>query len=298
MTMFSKIFRALWGLPSSFSTPLAPRIVMTLLVKDEEDILEQNLLFHHSMGVDAFIVTDNNSSDGTLGIIDKYEKKGWIVEVIRETACDYSQKKWVDRMVMLAIRKYAADWVINADADEFWYPPQGSFPKYLSGVNANVLHCSVVNVYPEPGLFWQEWSQTVREVVDAERFGLSPYSLFSHHKGKVMHRANGYIQISMGNHKVLMLWRRQQHSDIIVYHYPVRGKEHFLRKMINGGKQLEQNLRKRGGRHWRYCYELHKQGKLEEEYERMVGSKCRAQLIQGGFIVPDQRMKNLLAHLV
>ncbi len=45
------------------------------------------------MGVDAFIVTDNNSADGTYGIIEKYRRKGWVVDVIRETATGYEQKK-------------------------------------------------------------------------------------------------------------------------------------------------------------------------------------------------------------
>ena len=45
------------------------------------------------MGVDAFIVTDNNSADGTYGIIEKYRRKGWVVDVIRETATGYEQKR-------------------------------------------------------------------------------------------------------------------------------------------------------------------------------------------------------------
>ena len=66
---------------------------MTLLVKNEESMLEENLLFHKAMGVDSFIITDNNSTDSTPEIIRKYKQKGWIKEVIEEKATDYEQKR-------------------------------------------------------------------------------------------------------------------------------------------------------------------------------------------------------------
>ena len=59
-----------------------PVVYMTLLVKNEEDILEENLLFHKYMGIDGFIITDNGSSDRTGDIIKKYVLKGWIKEVL------------------------------------------------------------------------------------------------------------------------------------------------------------------------------------------------------------------------
>ena len=52
-----------------------PRIVMTLLVKNEEDMIERHLQYHKQMGVDAFIVTDNNSTDHTPEILARYVKE-------------------------------------------------------------------------------------------------------------------------------------------------------------------------------------------------------------------------------
>lgn len=85
-----------WGRSSN------PILYMTLLVKNEEELLEQNLIFHKQMGVDGFIVTDNNSTDRTPDILRKYKELGWIKEIIQEPATDYRQKKWVDRMVWCA----------------------------------------------------------------------------------------------------------------------------------------------------------------------------------------------------
>lgn len=112
------------------------QLIMTLLVKNEESMLEENLLFHKAMGVDSFIITDNNSTDSTPEIIRKYKQKGWIKEVIEEKATDYEQKEWVDRMIWKAKTIYKADWIINADADELWYSPSGNLKTDLSATHA------------------------------------------------------------------------------------------------------------------------------------------------------------------
>lgn len=264
-----------------------PRLIMTLLVKNEEDMLEENLIFHKAMGVDGFIITDNNSSDRTPEIIRKYKEKGWIVEAIEEKATDYQQKKWVDRMIWKAKSVHKADWVINADADEIWYAPSGDLKTELVSSRANVLTCEMKCVYPEEGKpFWQ-WGQTVEVVNDLERYNLSRYSLFARQNKKVIHRTAGYIQISMGNHKVTMFPKKVAKSNIRIYHYNIRGKKPFLEKMINGGKQLEQNPKKHGGRHWRYYYQLYKEGLLEAEYDKVIGAASFDQLKQDGFIRTD-----------
>ncbi len=265
------------------------RLIMTLLVKNEADMLEAHLRFHKAMGVDAFIVTDNNSTDDTPHIIEKYVQKGWIVAAIEERGDNYAQKRWVDRMVWLAKRKYGATWVINADADELWYAPSGCLKTEMQQTTANVLECDMRCVYPEEGKSFETWKHTV-SVVPHEalsRFDLSIYSLFARQNKKVMHRTAGYIQISMGNHKVTMLPRRKANSEVRIYHYNIRGREHFMQKMINGGEQLERNPSKHGGRHWRYFYDCHKAGRLADEYRRVIGQDHFADLQQAGYIHVD-----------
>lgn len=52
---------------------------MTLLVRDEQDIIRENIEFHLSQGVSFFIVTDNLSADGTAAILKEYEEMGGAV---------------------------------------------------------------------------------------------------------------------------------------------------------------------------------------------------------------------------
>ncbi len=292
MYFLKKIVRAIIDLHKTSCITPNPKLIMTMLVKNEAQMLEKNLIFHKQMGVDAFIVTDNNSTDETPEIIKKYQELGWIVDVINERATNYEQKAWVDRMIWRAKTIFGADWVINADADELWFSPSGNLKNEISNTRANVLNVEMRSVYPiENQPFWK-WMHTVKAVLDYEKYDLSQYSIFEKQNKKVIHRTAGYLQISMGNHKVKMLPQLAKESEVRVYHYNVRNKEQFLQKMINGGKQLEQHKGRHGGRHWRYFYKLYKEGKLEAEYDRVMGTHVFDQLKKDGYIVEDFTIVN------
>lgn len=291
-----RFMHAFCEIPQLLCTTPQPRLIMTLLVKDEEAVLEQNLIFHHAMGVDGFIVTDNNSTDRTPEIIERYKAKGWILESIYEPHSGYEQKRWVDRMVMIAKKRYKADWVINADADEFWWTPLGSLKEEMAHTHANVLRTEMRVVYPYEGQPWTAWRDTVRPLPEAERaaLGLSPYTIFAPNRSKVAHRTAGYLHIAMGNHKVAMFLRRRHMSGIKVYHYIWHGHDHFLRKVINGGRELEKHSSKHGGQHWRNLYNIYKEGHLEEEYARIFALEHLEDFRQRGLLVTDCPVPEIL----
>ena len=66
-----------------------------------------------------------------------------------------------------------------------------------------------------------------------------------------------------------------------------------MTKMINGGRQLEQHKGRHGGRHWRYFYALYKEGKLEAEYERVIGTATLDRLEADGYVVKDNVMPDI-----
>ena len=53
MYMMKKLGYALVEIFKTFRCTSSPRLIMTLLVKNEEGMLEENLRFHKAMGVDG-----------------------------------------------------------------------------------------------------------------------------------------------------------------------------------------------------------------------------------------------------
>jgi len=256
------------------------KLIMTLLVKNEEHIIEENLIFHHAQGIDGFIVTDNNSTDGTKKILEKYQQKGWILEIIDEPSTKYDQCDWVNRMIKLATDKYQADWVINCDADEFWQPVKGLsikniIKKYLiRGKNVLMVPCN--NMVPpadgEP--FWKSKYMVSKGLHNPSKYALSEYSLYDYPvRVKVIHPTENFISITQGNHNVYLKRKKavKVENDIQIYHFNVQSYKLFEQKVVQGGKAYEKIKDLSKGAHWRSWYKLYQDGILQAEYDSVVG---------------------------
>jgi len=96
-------------------------LVLTLLVRDEADILGSTVDFHLSAGVDFVIATDHRSVDGSREILERYQRDG-VLRLVHEDGEDFDSQAFRTRMARMAAEEYGADWVIGADADEFFWP--------------------------------------------------------------------------------------------------------------------------------------------------------------------------------
>src|ERR687897_3660701 len=108
-------------------------LVMTLLARDEADVIESWLEFHLNAGADYVVATDNRSQDGTTEVLERYAREGHL-HLIREPGDDLRQSEWVTRMARLAGTDFGADWVLNTDADEFWLARGGSLKELLGTI--------------------------------------------------------------------------------------------------------------------------------------------------------------------
>src|SRR5205809_5455366 len=108
------------------------KLVMTLLVRDEADIVDENIAFHLAVGVDFVIAADNASTDGTTEILEKYARNGHLHRISLQDP--FSQIEVVTQMARLAATDFGAEWVINSDADEFWWPRIGTLKELLGAV--------------------------------------------------------------------------------------------------------------------------------------------------------------------
>jgi hypothetical protein len=109
------------------------RLAMTLLVRDVADIIEANLGYHRAQGVDFFVVGDNGSTDGTVAILERYERAG-LVKL--EHFPGSVNQAWSEGRTKIArlTHELGADWVIHNDGDEFWWPLTGDLKQTLAAI--------------------------------------------------------------------------------------------------------------------------------------------------------------------
>ena len=266
------------------------KLVMTLLVRDEQDIVRENLDFHLAQGVDLVIVTDNGSEDATTEILREYESRG-VVRLLFETSDDYSQGRWVTRMARLAADE-GADWVINNDADEFWWPRTGSLKSGFEQLGAEVglVVARRVNFVPRPEdgrPFWERMTLRERESLNPLGKPLPP---------KLAHRADPEIVVAQGNHKVegAQLGERLDDGSIEILHFPMRTYSQFENKIVKGGRAYARNreLPQRTGRTWRRLYETWEQGGLRDHYDQNV-----VEAAPGAELLEDARLRDFLRDL-
>jgi len=210
---------------------------MTLLSRDEEDILRENIEYHKSQGVDYFIATDNASKDATPSILKEYERKG-ILKYIREEDT-YHQKKWVTRMARMAYAEFKADWVINNDSDEFWWPLSGNLKSTLNKIprQYNVVRVKRHNFFPSSEKSDKPFYQTM---IYRRKVSLNPIG--KPLPSKVCHRGSANIVVEPGAHNVSGTEDlTMTNGDIEIYHYPIRNFAQTCNKVINIGRGYEKN---------------------------------------------------------
>jgi Glycosyl transferase family 2 len=269
------------------------KLVMTIHVRDEEEILDANLRYHLGQGVDLIVAMDNNSRDGTREILDRYAREG-LAHVIDQPADDWDQVEWVTQMARTAATDFGADWVINNDADEFWCPPAGAGLKDVFGVipkEFGALEAPRFNFIPRPGEgpFWDRMVVCELETLkwrggNRKWVRLSP---------KVAHRGSPTVTVGAGSHKVLSEgfevvpgWH-----PVTVFHYHLRSYEQLERKVQIPEEAIETN-RRRGHRERAELHDLFESGRLREFYEAKLLDDAAVEAgLREGRLVVDRRVQ-------
>lgn len=240
---------------------------MTLLVRNEEDIIEDNLWFHHAQGVDSFIITDNLSTDATADIIRAVSRE-LEIDYIYQPEDNYSQSKWVTEMARRASLDHAADWVINNDADEFWSAAGGDLKALLATIPAdvgalNVRRHNAVLTIGQGGPLDATCHPRMNAVFESD----SLTNLGTPLPGKCLHRASGAILVAQGNHAVEGVPGRvaDMGEELRILHYPYRSLSNYKQKIVVGGAAYGRNteLSEKAGSTWREYYKQIDNGVVE-----------------------------------
>jgi len=276
-----------------------PRIVMTLVCRDEEDIVGYNIAYHLAQGIDFVIATDNASRDRTPMLLERFARRGKL-HLIREPGLTFDQSVWVTRMAQMAAKRFDADWVINNDADEFWLSRRGSVRAALAAMprDAECLSVPRFDMVPprEPGAMFFE-AMVTRLEANCSVYG-------SRLRPKACHRGYAGIRVSDGNHYVKRNGKRiAERADhaLEIRHFPLRGAAQFERKIRQGAEALKANARltESTGGHWHRLYRDYlMKGRLGEYYNDRAPSpqQIAAGLASGAF-AEDTRIRDALRRI-
>jgi hypothetical protein len=277
------------------------QLVMTLLCRNEEDIIAENIEFHLRQGVDFIVATDNNSSDRTTDILKAYQAQG-VLRLLFAQESTHDQSVWVTRMARIAALDHKADWIINSDADEFWWPKTGTLKTTFQQIPDDVRALAVQrsNFLPSRHNTDNERpffeTMHIRETASCNIHGkrLPP---------KVCHRPDPDIVIADGNHSVTFsngLSTPAPAPELEILHFPVRTLQQLENKIRLGTQALERNhrLNQNIGSTWRHLYhEYYQTGRLEEYFQSLMAENGNlADDLDCGRVVEDTRLSDFLTH--
>lgn len=279
------------------------KLIMTLLLRDEVDIVRENIEFHLNQGIDGVVAIDNGSTDGTLDILGDFSRQG-VLKILHEPGRDYAQSRWVTRAANFARETMGADWLLNNDADEFWTTPTGNLKNAIGETGANVLHCKRVNMVAAYETLNGDWARDlIYRVADPvalrriENFYVDPlpcpYFYFAL-PSKALVRTRGLVNVAQGNHDATFGedTRPPEQGPVEIFHFPVRSKDQFRKKVVQGGKAYLANteLGPRMGWHWRRWYKMYQEHGIEAALADALPSRDRLDAdLQSGMVVEDRR---------
>jgi hypothetical protein len=108
------------------------KLVMTLVVRDESDVVETQIAYHLNAGVDFVIAAVGESSRETAALLAPYERDGSVRLLTEPGEGGAADSR--TRMARLAATEFEADWVINAEPAEFWWPRGESLEDVLAPI--------------------------------------------------------------------------------------------------------------------------------------------------------------------
>jgi hypothetical protein len=270
------------------------KLVMTLLVRDEADIIDAHISFHLAAGVDFLIVSDNGSTDGTTEILETYARDGHLLRL--DLPDPFSQVEVVTQMARLAAARFCADWVINSDADEFWWPRTGTLKELLGAIPARFgsvrgMWRNFVARPEQPGSFAERMTFRSQRTTP----GVHPFNPHF----KTIHRGSPDVEVGGGNHDVagrgltpLAGW-----YPIDVLHFPIRSLEQFERKFMRWW-EITAVDGEASNPYYNEVRDAHREGRTAELYEPFVVND--EQLVSGladGMLIEDTRLRDALRSL-
>jgi hypothetical protein len=197
-------------------------------------------------------------------------------------------------MARLAAIEFGADWVINNDADEFWWPRGGTLKDVFGRVPARFgcvrgVWRHFVALPSGPESFAERMTVRLRRPVTGRDHAFNAHF-------KTAHRGNPEVTVGGGNHYAhgpgLVPLRSWYPIDVL--HFPLRSLEQCERKFVRRA-QLELETTQGPDPRRREAYEAFLQGRLHEFYAaHAVGDDALDEGLREGTFTIDTRLRDAL----
>lgn len=253
------------------------RLFGVSMVRNESDVVEA-FVRHNLAVLDALVIVDHGSIDGTSEILAKLQAEGLALRVVTDPQPAYRQAATMTALARGALAQDGADFVFALDADEFLkLTARATLERALSEVPAGahaVMHwlTYVPDAFDSgagafgPGHLW--WR------LNTERHGLFKVVV----SRALLERSDDAV--AMGNHCVqspeettVRPHARLRQDVVALAHCPVRSQSQFEGKIIVGylAYLATQPQDRRLVRHWRELYnELRGGASFTEERLREI----------------------------
>jgi hypothetical protein len=285
------------------------KLAMTLIVLNEADIIEDNLRYHRAQGVDFFIALDNGSTDGTVEILQRYERTGLLKLVQMPGTMLTIQRKGNTQIARLA-HEMGADWVFHNDADEFWWPVNGNLKDAFGQIpdDQGIVLIPRTEFLPRPdgpGSFAERL--TVREA----RFRRPPKTAHRTHPAVKLwsaHPIDLWVKrdapprsglVGKPSLRIAATHKEERELDLVlasvfpvgVLHFPLRSFEQYRKKIAiadhNG--MWDRNDETRA------LHEAYQEGRLEQVFDQLtLDDEALAKGLAEGWLVEDTEFRDYL----
>lgn len=219
-------------------------LVHAMIIRDEDDIIEQVIKHHHNLGVDQFIIVLHQSKDKTREILDALSKD-YNIRILIKNDLLMQQADWTNEIVSIARREYKADWVIISDADEFWQVSPHTTLKKVLEQKSSCITAKRFNVFPEKDkVMLNDFLAFDYIVANPPKVEGSIEDKYQQHSliltslpGKIAVRPEGLIRVRTGSHSARLKGKKSTSNNIWILHYPIRSKAQFIKR--NAQHQLK-----------------------------------------------------------
>lgn len=222
------------------------------MVRDEEDIIGATVR-HLLREVDAVLIADNRSTDGTRAVLAdiEHEHPGRVV-VVDDPDPAYRQSAKMAALAARARTELGAEWIVPFDADEWWYSPFGRIADVLAELHP------AGSIVPAP--LFDHVATALDELHHDPTIRIGWRRTTPNPLPKVACRWLPGLVIAQGNHDAYYPAPSARFDPLLVVrHFPNRSAEQFIRKARNGAEAYRaagDSLPESQGAHWRQWGDL------------------------------------------